>query len=146
MTEKHKELYKSAAAKDDGEKMCYAIAQMLDELEETNPKMYEHCKKFLEDVAYSISKTEAESIVRNMEPRGQKWSYSEISDFLKTKGIEGKCVEYYLVMNMVYNDFYDTAALYGLQKDAEFYFSLSKDFINDPDAKPYKVERYFTYN
>ena len=146
MTEKHKELYKSAAAKDDGEKMCYAVAKMLDELEETNPRMYEKCRGFIEDVAYSITREEAEMIVRNMEPRGQKWSYSEISDFIKSKGIEGKNVEYYLVMNMVHNDFYDTAALYGHQKDAEFFFSLSKDFINDVDAKPYKVERYFTYN
>lgn len=146
MTEQHKELYKSAAEKDDGEKMCYAVAHMLDEIASTNPRVYERCKNFLEEVAYSIPKPQAEMIVRNMSPRGQKWSYAEIEDFIKSKGIEGKCVEYYLTMNMVYNDFYDTAVQYGHQKDPEFYFSLAKDFINDPDAKPYKVERYFTYN
>ena len=46
-------------------------------------------------------------------------------------------------MNMIYNDYCDTAKLYNLQNDPEFFFSLARDFIEDPDAKPLKVEKYF---
>lgn len=46
-------------------------------------------------------------------------------------------------ISMVYNDYYDTAKTFGLQNDPEFYFSLAKDFIDDPNAKPLKVEKYF---
>ena len=41
------------------------------------------------------------------------------------------------------NDYYDTAKVFGLQNDAEFYLNLAKDFIEDPAAKPLKVEKYF---
>ena len=41
------------------------------------------------------------------------------------------------------NDYYDTAKVFGLQDDAECYFNLAEDFIEDPDAKPLKVEKYF---
>lgn len=44
---------------------------------------------------------------------------------------------------MVYNDFMNTARAYGMQNDVDFFFSLAKDFIEDPDAKPLKVEKYF---
>ena len=37
----------------------------------------------------------------------------------------------------------NTAVMVGMQNDDEFYFSLACDFINDPDAKPFKVEKYF---
>lgn len=30
-----------------------------------------------------------------------------------------------------------------LQDDPEFFFSLARDFIEDADAKPLKVEKYF---
>lgn len=141
---KHTDLYMKAVAKDDGEKMCCAVASMLDDIETTDRKLYEQVKGQLEDIAYSISKSDAEVIVRNMVPRGQHWSYKEMEEFCATKGISCATTDYYLVMNMVYNDYYDTASLYGLQNDVEFYYSLSKDFIDDPDGKPHKVARYFT--
>lgn len=58
-------------------------------------------------------------------------------------GIYGKCIEYYLVMNMSYNDYYDVATNFGHQGDAEFYFELANAFINDVDGDKYKVEKYF---
>ena len=60
-----------------------------------------------------------------------------------SKGIEDKYVIWYLVMNMTYNDYRNTASLVDMSEDEEFYFSLSKDFIDDIDGKPFKVERYF---
>jgi hypothetical protein len=43
---------------------------------------------------------------------------------------------------MTYNDFSRTARQYNLDIP-EFYFDLSTDFINDPDAKKHKVQKYF---
>jgi hypothetical protein len=31
----------------------------------------------------------------------------------------------------------------GKGEDPEFYFSIARDFINDADAKDFKVEKYF---
>lgn len=70
-------------------------------------------------------------------------SYKQVKEYLATKGITDKLTDYYLVMNMVYNDYQRTAQTFGLQSDVEFYFSLARDFIEDVDAKPFKIERYF---
>lgn len=51
--------------------------------------------------------------------------------------------KYYLCMNMAYNDYYKTAESVGKGEDPEFYFSIARDFINDADAKDFKVEKYF---
>lgn len=77
-----------------------------------------------------------------MRPAGQHWTHKQVKEYLATKGI----TDYYLVMNMVFNDYQKTAQLFNLQNDVEFYFSLARDFIEDVDAKPFKVERYFEYN
>ena len=82
-------------------------------------------------------------IVRAMRPKGQYWSYTQVYDLVKSKGVTGDWVNWYLVMNMVYNDFCATAKHFGLHNDVEFFYHLAKDFIEDPDAKPMKVEKYF---
>lgn len=100
------------------------------------------CEK-LEKLAYKITPMKAEQIVKSMKPRGQHWTLKQIKEYLASKGITENYIYYYLVMNMAYNDYFETAKLFGLQNDPEFFYSLAKDFIEDEDAKPFKVEKYF---
>lgn len=100
----------------------------------------------MQQVAFRISPAEAEAYVKAMRPTGQHWTHKQVQEYLATKGITECITYYYLVMNMVYNDYQKTAQLFNLQSDVEFYFSLARDFIEDVDAKPFKVERYFEYN
>lgn len=116
---------------------------MLNKLARKDPMMFDEYIDKLERLAYRIPKDEAERIVRAMRPKGQYWSYDQVMDLVKSKGVTGDWVNWYLVMNMVYNDFCATAKHFGLQNDVEFFYHLAKDFIEDPDAKPMKVEKYF---
>lgn len=139
----YKELYHSATAKDDTDRVCCLVADVMSRLERENPQLYRQMVEDMEEIAYSITKEDAERIVRNMRPKGQMWSYQQIEEFCKTKGITENITDYYLVMNMAYNDYFNTASMYGLQKDNEFFYSLARDFIYDQDGKPHKVARYF---
>lgn len=116
---------------------------MLNKLARKDPMMFDEYIDKLEHLAYRIPKDEAERIVRAMRPKGQYWSYTQVMDLVKSKGVTSDWVNWYLVMNMVYNDFCATAKHFGLQNDVEFFYYLAKDFIEDPDAKPMKVEKYF---
>ena len=116
---------------------------MLNKLARKAPMLFEEYIDKLEHLAYRIPKDEAERIVRAMRPKGQYWSYTQVTDLVRSKGVTGDCVNWYLVMNMVYNDYCATAKHFGLQNDVEFFYHLAKDFIEDPDAKPMKVEKYF---
>ena len=135
---KHYDMYQAAQHKDDSDLVCCAVAEMLDILERTNPKLYREMAERLEDVAYNIPYEEAERIVRNMSPKGQHWGYNDVEKLCNSKGITTDIITFYMVMNMVYNDYY------GLQSDVEFFWSLANDFIMDADATPHKVAKYFS--
>lgn len=126
-----------------GDEVWTISEDMLNKLSRKDPMMYDEYIDKLERLAYRIPKDEAERIVRAMRPKGQYWSYTQVMDLVKSKGVTGDWVNWYLVMNMVYNDFCATAKHFGLQNDVEFFYHLAKDFIEDPDAKPMKVEKYF---
>lgn len=127
-----------------GDEVWTISEDMLNKLSRKDPMMFDEYMDKLERLAYRIPKDEAERIVRAMRPKGQYWSYTQVMDLVKSKGVTGDWVNWYLVMNMVYNDFCATAKHFGLQNDVEFFYHLAKDFIEDPDAKPMKVEKYFS--
>ena len=93
-------------------------------------------------MAYCISEDKAKEIVRAMRPYGEKWSCEAVKDLVRAKGKEDS-INWYLVMNMAYNDYHDTGAMVGLAEDAEFYYSIARNFIEDEDGKKFKVEKYF---
>ena len=113
-------------------------------LKASDPRAYAMHLEKLEDLCYAIDLPEAETIVKAMRPKGQMWSPRQVKDYLESRGdTTDDIVEWYLVMNMVFNDFSNTARKYNLQNDTEFYYYLAKDFITDPDASKHKVEKYF---
>lgn len=121
------------------------VADALELLEHSNPRAYEEIGMKFKKMAYSIDRSKAEMIVHNMKPKGQMWTFDQIQSFVQSKGIKDNYVNWYLVMNMCYNDYYNTAKHYGYAGDAEFYYCLAKDFIEDVDADPFKVEKYFLH-
>lgn len=119
------------------------MEEIMEDMEKHYPALYKDTISKLEKIAYSIPLDKAKEKVINMKPFGEHWTYEGVKDFIEAKGIYGKCIEYYLVMNMSYNDYYDVATNFGHQSDAEFYFELANAFINDVDGGKYKVEKYF---
>lgn len=124
------------------EMMDEVYYKMADYLKAYNQEWYDKFYEEAEGIIYEISEEHAKQIVMAMRPYGQRWSCEEIKELLASKGIMDKTRCYYLVMNMMYNDYYRTAKQYNLDVP-EFYFDLSYDFINDADAKKHKVEKYF---
>ena len=100
-------------------------------------------KRVLKAVALRIDHKEARDIVNRMKPSGEHWDVEQIKSVLASKGVAlNEDVHYYLVMNMAYNDYKHTAEKFGID-NPDFYFSIAHDFIEDPDAKEFKVEKYF---
>lgn len=140
---KYRELAMRAIDNDAGEEAWELADEFICEIAQREPRMYEEFICHLEKLAYRISKEKAEMIVKGMQPKGQYWNFQQVKEFAKEHGATGDWIDWYLVMNMVYNDYCDTAKMYNLQNDPEFFFSLARDFIEDPDARPLKVEKYF---
>ena len=124
------------------EKMDEVYYKMSDFLKDYNKEWYDKFYEEAESIIYYIDEDCARKIVGAMLPYGQRWSMEEVTEYLRGKGIMEHTKCYYLVMNMMYNDYARTAKQYNIDVP-EFYFDLSYDFINDPDAKKHKVEKYF---
>lgn len=87
-----------------------------------------------------LSKEMAEKIIKNMSPYGMHWTCAETSQVQREYGMTNiRDVDFWLVMNMAYNDYHD---LY--KDDIEMYVKYTQLFLNDEDAKDGKVFIYFT--
>lgn len=137
------ELIKKAIEKGHEEEAWAILDSTMEKLKRRDSALYEDIMDELECLAYKIPTEEAMQIVKAMRPKGQNWSMQQVKDLCREHGIDKDIVNWYLVLNMVYNDYCNTARAFGLQSDVEFYWCLAKDFIEDPDAKPFKVEKYF---
>lgn len=121
--------------------MLDVLLSYIPHLSKDDQAKLEHC---LEKIAYTITPEQAHHIVQTMVPYGEHWKMSEVKQFIATKGIDvDQTLHYYLAMNMVYNDYHGTADKFGLKDSVDFYFCLAKEFIDDADGVPFKVEKYF---
>lgn len=140
---KYCELIKKAIAKGTEEEAWAIVDDTMEKLKRSDPQVYDDVMDSLESLAYRIPVEEATQIVRDMRPKGQYWSYQQVKDWCAEKGIKTDITNWYLVLNMCYNDYCTVAKQFDIQDDEEFYWWLAKCFIEDPDAKPFKVEKYF---
>lgn len=114
-----------------------------DWIRDTYPDRYAQLVQMAEDVYYDYDVEWAKQIVRGMKPYGEYWSYEVVVDFLAGKGITYRCKDYYMAMNMAYNDYRAVADMGGMDI-TEFCFNIADRFINDEDAPAHKVAKYFS--
>lgn len=124
----------------DANEIYYSAA---DYVRQNNPDVYRNLMSRAEEILYRFDLEWAQDKVRSMSPSGERWTYDEVVDFVKTKGINDCFKEYYMVMNMYYNDSQSTGQKYA-SSSPDFYYDLAHDFINDEDAPCHKVAKYFT--
>lgn len=62
--------------------------------------------------------------------------------YVKDKPCSCDPLEYYVCMNMAYNDYKDISDRLNVDV-TEFCYMISRRFIEDVDAPPHKVAKYF---
>jgi hypothetical protein len=136
-------IYEKKKTYDDMEDVTEILHEHFEHLKGMHVDMYNTTMHKLEDILYEISLEDATMKVKSFKPYGQKWSYEDVKKYLETKGITTQYVEYYLTMNMAYNNFYKLAEMVGKADSADFYFEFAKNFILDVNAHSHKIARYF---
>ena len=120
----------------DFEKLQSIIIDMFYDVKKNDKEMYEDLTlEFYEDIyGHKICKEMAYDIVRNMKPIGEKWTFDQVSPL--NKGHDP--VEFYIVMNMLYNDYYHL-----IGNDNSMYVKFADAWFNDIDGKKHKTFDYF---
>lgn len=109
---------------------------------DTDRELYDHVESLLYEMAYGkmINKEMAEKWVMNMKPRGQHWSFDETTDAMHSLAYSLEPVEFYVVANMMYNDYFN------LVKDNEnLALELAEDWLEDEDSKDCKLYEYWKH-
>ena len=80
--------------------------------------------------------------------RGAHWSMDQTTAVGRAHAVDIAAIGpecWWVTMCMMYSDYYHTAAMFGLDRE-DFYASLAKDFLSDPDAPggaKAKLEGYY---
>ncbi len=119
------------------------INSMLEDLDSEKSPLVNKYEDLICEMLYYIDEDEAIEIVKHMKPFGEVYTIESVEDTLTKSGINyDDIIEYYLCMNMFYNDCKTYPESKRLDIN-EFCLEMSKLFINDSDAPKYKVEKYF---
>lgn len=132
---------KERATNKDTEALAEVSEMLLDSIKETEPEFYKHAESILYEALYGkkLTKELAEKIIHKMHPHGMKWTLEQTTDVMHQKGLTLDTVDFWIVMNMAYNDYHEM-----FEEDLDKYVEYTKLFIKDDDAEEGKVYTYFT--
>lgn len=78
--------------------------------------------------------------VKGMQPIGEHWTILETNEVLNKLSYTLNHVDFYVVMNMIYNDYYDI-----VKDDDNLTVKIALDWLNDEDAREQKLYRYWKH-
>lgn len=94
----------------------------------------------------NLTKAQAAAWVAEMEnadgTHGGHWSMEQTEAVRKQRGIECDPFMFYAAMNMMYSDYCKAAEKTGATS-VDFYAYMAKAFLDDKDAAPNKLARYY---
>lgn len=117
---------------------------LIDDLKGTDYHKYLMYEYKIHTIAYGehLGKELAEHWVSCMEnkdgTKGEHWTYDQVAQLIRDKGIKCDVSDFYAVLNMVYSDYYNT------KFDINVYIELAKDWLHDMDINN-KVLKYYYF-
>ena len=75
---------------------------------------------------------------------GPHWTMEQTNQIMTQRGINCDPAEFYAAMNMVYSDYSKVAKKLNVS-NIDFYAEIAKAFLDDQDAAPDKLARYYEF-
>lgn len=127
---------------EDMEELSDMFDESLEKLKEKDEKCYEEYKAKLYEMVNGKELTEemANEWVYNMKPKHEHWTMEETTEAMQKMGYNCDKLEFYVVANMVYNDYYDL-----VKDNEELALRLANDWLKDEDAKENKLYEYWKH-
>ena len=76
--------------------------------------------------------------------KGPHWTMDQVKQIMAQRKLSMDPIQFWTTINMLYSD-YCTAIRKAGANTIEFYVDLTKAFLEDEDAKPGKLARYYKY-
>lgn len=118
------------------------MEKTMDHLKDCDEKLYDEieCSLYVMANGKVISKEMAKKWVASMKPYEEHWDLESVKEVIKSNSLDVDPVEFYVVLNMMFNDYYKV-----IGDDLEMYIKLSKAWLKDEDARKDKLFEYWQY-
>lgn len=121
--------------------MLYWLKEQMER--DTHGSEYEHKSEYK---APKLDRKKAEQWVRYMKnsdgSTGEHWSYDQVYQLMKLRGVEGDPVAVYATMNMLWSDYGKVAERHNVSTP-DFWVEMTKAFLKDEDAVDDKLWVYY---
>lgn len=95
---------------------------------------------------YELNEETAKEWTQHMEnadgTKGPHWSMDQTKQVAAQKNVSENPLEFWVAMNMMYSDYCAMAKKHNVNT-VDFYVDMAKAFLDDKDAKPDKLGRYY---
>lgn len=127
---------------EDMEKLSNMFDEVIIKMKIYDEGCYEEYKDKLYEMAYgkTITSEMAYDWVNKMKPKGEYWTYEETTQAMQNMGYSVDRVSFYIVANMMINDYYDL-----VKDNEELALKMAYDWLNDKDSKDNKLYRYLKH-
>lgn len=76
---------------------------------------------------------------------GPHWTVEQAKQVMAQRGIECDPAEFWVALNMIYSDYVKVAKKFNVGSNIDFYVDMAKAFLDDKDAGPDKLAKYYQY-
>lgn len=127
---------------EDMEELSEMLEDTIYKLKEIEPKCYKKYKMKLYEMAYGKVLTEemAYKWVQEMKPKHEHWTMEETTNAMASLGYNCNKIDYYVVANMMYNDYYNL-----VKDDEELALKMAYMWLDDEDAVKDKLYEYYRH-
>lgn len=118
------------------------LVELVEGLEESHPEEYKKYSSELYEMAYGkkVTKDMAIEWVSDMKPVGEHWTIEDTTGAKESLGYDLDNVDFYVVANMIYNDYNDI-----VKDNEELALRLANDWLHDVDSKEDKLYCYWKH-
>lgn len=96
-----------------------------------------------------LTRESAEEWAKGMEnedgTKGPHWTMDQAKQVMVQRGINLDPFQFWIAMNAMYSDYGKVFKKHGVGDKIDLYVDLAKAFIEDKDAQPEKLARYYEY-
>jgi hypothetical protein len=127
------------------EELKDVVIDVIHELKTIDHDRYVEVEYEIAKIAYHghVSETLAKCWVGKMKNKdgstGEHWTMDQVSSVLKDKNIKHHLCDFYVVLNMMYSDFYNS------RFDTVTYIEMAKDWLDDKDVDGCKLLKYYYF-
>lgn len=97
--------------------------------------------KNLGKMHHEFTEENAKEWAKHMNPPA-RWTMEQTTAVMQQNGYNHKPCEFWVTMNMLFSDYGKTMIKHSMDKP-EVWAALAHDFLDDPDAEPNKIGRYW---